>query len=159
MATAAINPRGLHTHGKQFFAAAEAVHSSAKPLIFPLAFLWGRTVELLLKSYLLSVGVSGAQLRSRKFGHNPVALHAEARMRGIDSLLGIDPIDARLINILNLEYESEGLEYRENGANYSFLDAVAPRGRSSSEETWHLTAFQEPTLASGRLLARVIGTR
>lgn len=127
MATAAINPRGFHTHGKQFFAAAEAVLSSAKPPILPLAFLWGRTVELLLKSYLLSEGVSGEQLRSRKFGHNLVALHAEARARGIDGLLGTDPIDGGIVNILNLDYGSKRLEYRESEANYSIPDAELAR--------------------------------
>jgi len=50
MASAAINPRGFHTHGKEFFAAAEAVYASSKPKTLPLAFLWGRTIELLLKS-------------------------------------------------------------------------------------------------------------
>jgi hypothetical protein len=127
MSTAPINPRGFHTHGKQFFAATEAVFSSAEPPILPLAFLWGRSVELLLKSYLLAQGMTPDQLRSRKFGHNLVALHTEAQARGIDNLIGTDLINSRLVRLLNLDYVSKRLEYRESGANYSLLDAELAR--------------------------------
>jgi hypothetical protein len=127
MASAVINPRGFHTHGKEFFAAAEAVYASSKPKTLPLAFLWGRTIELLLKSYLLSVGVSIERLRSREFGHNLVALYTEARARGIDPLVGADSVLAGLMQLLNLEYGSKRLEYRESGTMYSIPDAEITR--------------------------------
>jgi hypothetical protein len=73
------------------------------------------------------MGITGEQLRSRKFGHNLVALHAEARARGIDSLLGADPIDEGIIKLLNVDYESKRLEYRESEANYSLPDAELTR--------------------------------
>ena len=122
-----ITPRGFHTHGKQFFAAAEAVYASSNAPILPLAFLWGRAIELLLKSYLLSVGVPGVRLRARQFGHNLTALHNEARARGIDCLIGFDPTVAGLMQLLNVEYGSKRLEYRESGALYFVPDAEVAR--------------------------------
>ena len=127
MASDTSTPRGFYTHGKEFFAAAEAVFSAPKAPILPLAFLWGRTIELLLKSYLLTVGVSAIELRSRRFSHNLVALFEEARKRGIDDLLGGDPIDRGLIQLLNVEYGSKRLEYRHEWASYLLPDPVVTR--------------------------------
>lgn len=123
----AISPRGFHTHAKEFFAAAEAVQAAAKPKLLPLAFLWGRTIELLLKSYLLSHGLKIEELRSKKYGHNLVALHKEARLRGIDSLIGVSPIVTGLMQLLNVEYGSKRLEYREVGTMYRLPNAEVTR--------------------------------
>lgn len=117
-----ITARGFHTHGKDFFEAAEAVLASPKHPMLPLAFLWGRTIELLLKSYLLSVGVSIGRLRSREFGHNLIALHKEARAQGVDPLIGSDPKITGLMQLLNFEYGNKRLEYRETGT-YSLPDS------------------------------------
>lgn len=122
-----ITPRGLHTHGKEFFSAAEAVYSLSKPAPLPLAFLWGRSIELLLKSYLLSVGVTLDQLRSRKYGHNLVALHKKASAQGIDSLIGKDAIIPGFMQLLNIEYGTKRLEYRESGTMYHIPDAKVAR--------------------------------
>jgi len=122
-----ITPRGLHTHGKEFFAAAEAVHSSKVRAVLPLAFLWGRTIELLLKSYLLSCSVSVGDLRSRKFGHNLVALYREAHSRGIAGLIGTDPQIMGRMLMLNLEYGRKRLEYRECGTIYKIPDTELAR--------------------------------
>lgn len=123
----AVTPRGFHTHGREFFAASEAVYALPKAHVLPLAFLWGRSIELLLKSYLLSVGLTGERLRSRKFGHNLVALYMEARQRGIDPLIGTDQVVPALMQLLNLEYGSKRLEYRETGTMYSIPDAAITR--------------------------------
>ena len=120
-------PPGIPHARKEFFAAAEAVYASSKPQTLPLAFLWGRTIELLLKSYLLSFGVSVERLRSREFGHNLVALYTEARTRGIDALIGSDSVLAGLMQLLNLEYGSKRFEYRESGTMYSIPDAEIAR--------------------------------
>lgn len=123
----AITPRGLHTHGKEFFTAAEAVYSMPSQLPLPLAFLWGRSIELLLKSYLLSVGVTTEQLRSKKFGHNLKALHGEAIKHGIEELIGAEDFISGLMQILNHEYASKRLEYRESGTRYLIPDVSIAR--------------------------------
>jgi len=127
MKNSAITPRGLHTHGKEFFYAAEAVFSSPKLYHLLLAFLWGRSIELLLKSYLLSKGETVEQLRSKKFGHNLVALYNAASAQGIDSLIGKDANVRGLMQVLNIEYCTKQLEYRESGARYHLPDATIAR--------------------------------
>lgn len=122
-----ITPRGFHTHGKEFFAAAEAVLSIKKPPMLPVAFLWGRTIELLFKSFLLSEGVPIKRLRSKEFGHNLVALHREACARGLSGLVGTDAEFAALIQLLNIEYGSKRLEYRESGTMYSIPEPELAR--------------------------------
>jgi hypothetical protein len=122
-----VTARGFHTHGKEFFAAAEAVLAAPKHSVLPLAFLWGRSIELLLKSYLLSVGVSIQRLRSKEFGHNLVALHKQACVQGIERLIGSDPKIAGLVQLLNFEYGSKRLEYRESGTMYSIPDSKIAR--------------------------------
>lgn len=123
-ASASTTPRGFHTHAKEFFAAAEAVSSAKKPTVLPLAFLWGRTIELVLKSYLLSVGVSIETLRSRKFGHNLVALYSESVSRGILSFVGNETFLSALVHTLNLDYGSKRFEYRETGTMYTIPDSA-----------------------------------
>jgi hypothetical protein len=122
-----FTPRGFHTHGKEFFVAAEAVHASPRYPVLPLVFLWGRTIELLLKSYLLSVGISIERLRSREFGHNLVALHKEANAQGLVTLVGTDQSIAGLIELLNIEYGRKRLEYRESGTMYQVPDGELAR--------------------------------
>jgi hypothetical protein len=127
MPNVANTPRGFHTHSKAFFAAAEIVYQADPHLVFPLAFLWGRTIELLLKSYLLSVGVTIDRLRSKSYGHNLIALHKEAMKRGISPLIGAHSEIAGLLTILNPEYQHKRLEYRENGTSYSIPNAELAR--------------------------------
>jgi hypothetical protein len=116
--SAGVNPIGFHTHAREFFAAAEAVHASPKILSLPLAFLWGRTIELLLKSYLMSRGVTIKDLRSRKYGHNLVALYSEACDRGLSDQVGIQPSDGGLIQLVNFDYGSKRFEYRDASEPY-----------------------------------------
>jgi hypothetical protein len=119
-----VTPRGFHTHAKEFFSAAEAVASMRKPALMPLAFLWGRTIELVLKSYLLSKGVPVEVLRSRKYGHNLVALYAECVAQGILPLVGKESFLSALVEVVNLDYGTKRFEYRESGTMYTIPDAA-----------------------------------
>src|SRR5689334_20665070 len=117
-----VSPIGFHTHAREFFAAAEAVHATSKPLQLPLAFLWGRTIELLLKSYLMSMGVKIQVLRSRDFGHNLLALYTDACDRGLLNLIGEQPTDRGLIQVLDFDYASKRFEYRDLSQKYHLPD-------------------------------------
>lgn len=125
--SAGVNAIGFHTHACEFFEAAEAVHATPGMSPLPLAFLWSRTIELLLKSYLLSVGVRVEELRARKFGHNLVALHREASSRGLDALIGTQPTDSGLIRFLNIDYGPKRFEYRDTSEPYHLPDSELTR--------------------------------
>jgi hypothetical protein len=122
-----VTPRGLHKHAEAFSAAAELVHNSGISDPLPAFFLWGRAIELLLKSFLLSEGVSVARLKSKNFGHNLVALMREAEARGISSLIGLNGTYRRIVQLLKFDYASKRLEYRETGAAYLLPDITLTR--------------------------------
>ena len=127
MAGQGITPRGLHTHAVAFSAAAEAVHSSKLADPLPMYFLWGRTIELALKSFLLAEGQTVTKLRSKAFGHDLNALLHDAEVRGISGLIGHDAIHRGIVRFLNLDYVSKRFEYRETGASYHGPDVTMTR--------------------------------
>lgn len=122
MASQGTTPRGLHTHAVAFSAAAEAVHASKISDPLPKFFLWGRVIELALKSFLLAEGQSVAKLKSRAFGHNLNALLRDAEARGISSFIGLNSTYCAIVQILNHDYLSKRFEYRETGVTYHLPD-------------------------------------
>lgn len=127
MARNTPTPRALHTHAGAFSAAAEAVRASKLRDPLPEYFLWGRTIELVLKSFLLAEGLTIAKLKSKAFGHNLNFLLCEARRRGISDLIGQDAIHAAIVHLLNHDYMSKRFEYREAGATYHLPDVQMTR--------------------------------
>lgn len=117
-----VTARSLHTHAKAFFDASELVHQSAIADPLPKCFLWGRTVELFLKSFLLAQGLTVPELK-RRFGHDLDGLFQEAQRRGLSKLIGADVKHSGIVRILNFDYQNKRLEYREAGGNYFIPDA------------------------------------
>lgn len=115
--------RSLYTHAAVFDDAARAVRDAVRIDPLPKYFLWGRTIELFLKSFLLAEGVSVGELKS-KFGHNLLELYNEARKRGIASLIGSDQEHDAIVRILNLDYLSKRFEYRISGHGYTLPDSA-----------------------------------
>lgn len=126
MANQRITPRGLHTHAVAFSDAAEAVHAKKLSDPLPKYFLWGRTIELALKSFLLAEGRSVAKLK-KDFGHDLNALLRDAEARGISDLIGPDSVYRGMVRVLNLDYVSKRFEYRETGAIYHLPDITLTR--------------------------------
>jgi|SRR3990172_363706 len=114
--------RSLYTHAAVFDDAARAVRDAVKVDPLPKYFLWGRTIELFLKSYLLAEGVSATELKSGKFGHDLLKLYNEACHRGIGSLIGTSGVDVAIVRVLNLDYLSKRFEYRISGHGYTLPD-------------------------------------
>lgn len=117
----AVTARSLYTHGALFDDAARAVRGAVKVDPLPKYFLWGRTIELFLKSYLLAEGVSVVELKT-KYGHDLVKLFNEAHNRGIKSLIGKPVEDSAIVRLLNLDYLSKNFEYRIPGHAYTLPD-------------------------------------
>ena len=123
----AVTPRGLHTHAVAFGAAAEAVNASRISDPLPKYFLWGRTIELALKSFLLAEGQTATNLKSNAFGHDLNALFREAVARGISKMIGANTTNSAIVRVLNLDYLSKRFEYRHTRASYHLPDVELTR--------------------------------
>jgi len=108
-------------HAALFDDAARAVRDVVKIDPLPKYFLWGRTIELFLKSYLLAEGVSVKELK-KNFGHDLLKLYSEARKRGIGGLIGTNHEHVAIVRIMNLDYLSKRFEYRISGHGYTLPD-------------------------------------
>lgn len=109
-------PMGLWRHSKEFFDAAHVVLNAAGSSVsLPVYYLFGHSIELSLKAFLAARGVSLADLKSRKFGHDLNALLIEARKRRLGLQVKLSRIDVEVIKLLNFDYVAKRFEYRETG--------------------------------------------
>lgn len=81
----------------------------------PAFFLYGRTLELGFKAFLLSRGETTTRLATRQFGHNLSALYREARRRHLGREVRLGRIEAEAIERLSESYARKRLEYRQAG--------------------------------------------
>lgn len=116
-------PRGLIRYASEFYAAAQAADKilGTKPgyEIFapvPVVFLMAQSIELSLKSYLLSVGVSLQSLRSRKFGHQLMVCLNESKKLGLNIIVKLEKEDMHVIEVTDALYASKQLQYIVTGA-------------------------------------------
>jgi hypothetical protein len=95
------------------FAAAADSYSTRSPLVNTTAlnFLMGRAIELAIKAYLLSKGISMAHLRSHKVGHDLEAGLAIALGMGFNTEVVSTPTDQEVITVLNVHYSEKDFEY------------------------------------------------
>ena len=123
MAQSRTDPLGFWRHALEFASAARAVRLESRGNVsLPAYYLLGHSVELPLKAFLLARGIPLRQLRSRSFGHDLVALLAEARRRRLGMEVRLTPVDMGVIQLLNYEYVAKRYEYRETGV-YRIPDA------------------------------------
>ncbi len=114
---------GLLLHAKEFLIAAECLLNNKTPDIqnsiqFPIYFLLGRSIELSLKAFLLSQGMTSNQVKNKKFGHNIITLFVEAQNRNLQNEVTFSSIEVGVIQVLNIDYSSKRLEYRNTGGMY-----------------------------------------
>jgi hypothetical protein len=110
---------GFILHAREFLIAAELVLNQAREVSLPTYFLFGRSVELSLKAYLLKSGVKIETLRSQnKYGHNLETLLDDAIKHKLLECVPIGQIEIDVIRQLNFDYASKRLEYRITGGQY-----------------------------------------
>jgi hypothetical protein len=107
-------PLGLLTRAKQFAEAARVVADAAgdQPSL-PAYYLWGHSIELSLKAFLLACGVPLRKLKSKDFGHNLNALVDEAQRRDIKKVVHLYKRELLEIATLSSQYEAKYFEYHE----------------------------------------------
>ena len=118
MRQAPVTPSGLLRHANEFLHAAELVLKDSNEVSIPSYFLFGRSIELSFKAFLLSRGMRISELKSKKFGHDLSALLDEALSRGIGELIVIDELAEGVIRLLSEDYLNKRFEYRETGGIY-----------------------------------------
>lgn len=83
--------------------------------IHSVLFLFYRSIELALKAYLLSHGMTVQELRStKKFGHQIDKLYAETKNRNILSILSLTQEEIEILTSLSRHYSSKSYEYPEH---------------------------------------------
>jgi hypothetical protein len=111
-------PEGFLIDSKAFLIAGEFLLNRAKQLSLPAYFLFGRSIELSLKAFLMRSGMSPHELRSRKYGHNLIALFSEAANRGLQKNMRLGAREVGVLELLNYEYSGKRFEYRVSNATY-----------------------------------------
>ena len=111
--------RSMINGASDFFDAAETlwpsntdlVHQSSKPTPFVVHYLIGHSIELSLKSFLLSRGLKIDELKSNKYGHNLSVLLSESRRRKLGNIVKLTQRERKAIELLNVFYFTKELEY------------------------------------------------
>ncbi|MDR4507396.1 MAG: hypothetical protein MRJ65_04005 [Candidatus Brocadiaceae bacterium] len=122
-----MTPRRMINDASEFFDAANILWPANTDLLYQLNeltpfvvhYLIGHSIELSLKSFLLSRGLKINELRSRKYGHDLSALLIESRRRKLGKIVKLTQREIKAINLLNVFYKDKLLEYTEIGF-YSF---------------------------------------
>ncbi len=78
-------------------------------------FLFYRSIELALKAYLLSNGMTAEELRdTKRFGHKIANLYDVARNRNISSMLTLTKEEEEILTSMSRHYSSKSYEYPEH---------------------------------------------
>jgi hypothetical protein len=112
-------PLGFLLHAQEFFYTAQLALNQRDDVSLPSYFLLGRSIELSLKAFLLSRGVTPKELKSRRFGHNLEVLFDEAIARNIEQELSISDVERGMLRLLNWDYLEKRFEYRVTGGTYA----------------------------------------
>jgi|CXWL01.1.fsa_nt_gi hypothetical protein len=120
-------PLGLLRYALEYYAAADAAddaigdddgHEVHAPMV--VNFLVGQAIELGLKAFLLESGLSVDELRSRKYGHDLIALFDEAKTRGFANGGEVGARERAMLMLLNPSYKDRELQYSKAGTKEAF---------------------------------------
>lgn len=106
-------PVGYWHFAKQYFQAAEVVRRDKRSLMFPSLQLYGQSIELALKSFLLQRGETLEQVESMR--HKLDELLALARRRRLGLHVKLSANDIALVGLLNESYVRHRFRYIVTG--------------------------------------------
>ena len=129
-----IGPFGFYRYADDYGQAANAIipGTSFSPVPY---YLYCRSLELGLKAYLLTKGLSQRKLKYR-FGHNLTKLLNKAKRKGLLKIFAIKPNQEELIRNANVYYKSKALEYFDMyraGTGYRDLPDLTELAKISSD--------------------------
>ena len=105
-----LSPYGFHRYAKQFLETAREVKEvdGFSPVPY---YLYCRSIELGLKSYLLIKKVPIKKLKSRKLGHNLCKLLRKSRGLDLEQYIKVNDRHINELKKANDYYASKGFEY------------------------------------------------
>lgn len=108
---------GLWRFSKEYLHAASLVSKANNgDFSHPAHFLFGRSIELVLKAFLIARGVPYCKLRNRPFCHSLANLLKEARRRRLGLECKLSTKEVETIVMLDSEYSSKRHEYIVTGS-------------------------------------------
>ncbi len=128
-------PTGYWHLSAQYFHAAEAVRATPKNLMFPTLQLYGQSIELCLKAFLLKRGNTLAEVNGMR--HRLSQIVAVARKRRLGTEVKLSDHDLALINLLNQNYATHRFRYIVTGPTSipdpSYIASISERLLSGLE--------------------------
>lgn len=120
---------GFWRYSANYFQAGEAVRQSpGRPLTMPALQLYGQSIELALKAFLLKRGVPLGTVRT--LSHRLDDAVRAARMRRLGTQVKLSREDVGLIVLLNANYALHRFRYIESGSTrLPELEAIASVAR------------------------------
>ncbi len=112
-------PSGLLIEAQRLVIAAELLREYEGEISLTGYFLFGRSIELSLKAYLLERDVP-INILARKFGHDLSKLLDKALEEGLKEMVDLTEQDIAVIHCLNDSYSTKRYEYKETGAMYAY---------------------------------------
>ena len=108
---------GYWLDAREFYIAAQGLINTRTEISLPLYFLFAKSIELLLKAFLLNSG-KDQNLLQRRFGHNIYKLYLEAKANGLDQFASFQQREAGVLEVLTIDYLPARLAYRSPGFIY-----------------------------------------
>ena len=108
-------PVGFWRFSRDYLRAARSVRSAhGEKLLFPLLYLYGLSIELALKAFLLQRGASLSEVKH--LSHRLVALLAAARRRKLGHEVKLSRSQLAAVRALDRTYSSDQLRYIVTGS-------------------------------------------
>ena len=106
-------PRGYWHSSAQYFQAAEAVQAKRSRLMFPTLQLYGQSIELALKAFLLKRGMSLREVEQMR--HRLTEILTTCRKRRLGLQVKLDVNDVALVQLLSESYSTHRFRYIVTG--------------------------------------------
>jgi hypothetical protein len=122
-------PTGYWHFAAQYFHAAQAVNAASSRLIFPALQLYGQSIELVLKAFLLKRGATLQEVNAMR--HRLADILQAARRRKLGVEVKLDKNELALIQLLSENYAVHRFRYIVTGATRvpqpAFIDPICER--------------------------------
>lgn len=121
-----VTPIGFHQYASDFAAWANRAHADKSPNFSPVPYyLYCRSIELVLKAFLLAKGITKKQLKTRSLGHNLTALLTKARQLGLEDIVVVKSQWETELSRANDYYSKKDFEYFNVAFGYYGLPSLA----------------------------------